>query len=179
MKKYLKLFLATSTFWACHTGNITESYPKLILQYNIEDIYDIAQYEIYKLSSNSECSCIGYSFKDTLKNDTFNILSLKLNLDTVYFRSDTTVFFFSFVNNLNKKIYYVNSLSNDCFQCVGIEVVGKSLYRAYFAESGYFFYENNAHIIPDSIFINKVKNFDPSIVNNNLKNIINKREMHR
>lgn len=171
MRKYTLCCL--TLFVLCCTDNVEQNYPNVVIDYNVENLYDMARFEIYKNSSNKTCSCSGFLFKSADKNDTLNILSCDLNLDTIYQSADTTTMFFSFVNNSKEKINYINNLQNDCLQCIGIQFVGERLNKAYFSEDGYLLY-NDLKLIhsKDSSFVANLKALHNSIDNNFLKKYV-------
>lgn len=112
-------------------------------------------YEMYKLSSNKDCSCKVYTYGSD-KNDTMNVLSAKLLLDTIIFKDTVAFFSFSYYDILGNKAIYITEIYKDCLPFYGIDVnlVTCAPVKAYFMENGEYEYNLKTESLNDSIFIN-------------------------
>lgn len=109
------------------------------LQRNIEN----AKLEMYKVNTRYDCNCqaIVIQNKNNLdKRDTVSIFSLDLKIDTMYERSDTLVYLFSYYNKEGERIFTViNNEKNRYPYFYGVEFLKteKEPTRFLIAESSY------------------------------------------
>lgn len=169
MKIILTVFLFILN-WSCNNGQYI--YPKIISEKNLQWQYNLAKFETYRLSTNFNCTCKGFYFDKHERNDTLNILSLDLRLDTLLVNNDTLSFLFSFFTVNNDRVYHITDIYDDCIQCIGIQIVNNNLYKAMFLEDGYVLYDNNVNIKNDSKFVQCIKLAKDQTINNWLKRYI-------
>lgn len=125
-----------------------------------QEQYDIAKFEMYKISTRYDCNCQKIEFFELngkTISDTIAIISMNLVLDTLYFRGDSATYLFSFYNrNKTEFSYTINDKYNSCPNYYGIEFFKDSEfpYRYLIAESSYLNREavDNFNLIDSSFY---------------------------
>jgi predicted nucleic acid-binding Zn finger protein len=163
---YVCVIMCTSTYTPL------PPYPEIIIKNNKQQQYDLARFEMYKISSRFGCDCQAVTFYNSTgesSNDTIKLISLDIELDTMYFKADSTVYLFSFyAYEGNNMAYIINDKYDNCPQYYGVEYLKdkKVPYRYLIAESSYL----------DREFISNLSSLDSSFLNClvNNKKIANK-----
>lgn len=131
--------------FSCRQSNHFD-YPEIVIQNNKMEQFNLAIVELYKLNSCPTCSCQALIFNDSLgnsKNDTLNVLSLEIDLDSMYFRRDTVTYSFRFYA-YDKKNYatIIGDKYGNCWHHYGIEFISDSKipFRYLISESAYIDY---------------------------------------
>jgi hypothetical protein len=117
-----------SSFLALLSGSCTDTenrpirhlnYPEIISRHHIEEIYDLAKYELYKMNSCCECNCVAKQYP--VSNGTSYLfatpLSLDVDLDTILLVKDTIWFYFSYsktINNSKIKYKIIDDIYKGC-----------------------------------------------------------------
>jgi hypothetical protein len=111
--------------------NFTNFYPSVIQSNRLENVFDIAKFELYKINSCCECRCKAKEINTptSIAGNMISPLSLNLDLDTINLEQDTATFYFSYyLEQHEKKIKYtiVDDFYKGCVHTYAISINTKT-----------------------------------------------------
>jgi hypothetical protein len=121
IKHFLMMVVISMIFTHCQQGNESKiSYPREIVEHNMQDQYDLAKWVLYK--RNFKCTLPDSIYNPHnltfIRIDFNNLIECDLLLDTLWSTNDTTFFMFHFMKNE----FNISYLFPDCtnYHTVGI-----------------------------------------------------------
>ena len=143
-------------------SEVKTEYPQIIVDNQLEEQFDVAKFEAYKIIGGVNCNCMGVSNSNNQKHvkDSFNLLTLDLFLVSLDIKNDTIIYFMDFyTKDENTQMKQTTTLSKsygDFFDIIGIGFLKKSTRRfiAYIDDKGVIdFIDLHHNQLRDSTFL--------------------------
>lgn len=120
MKAFLNIsFLLCFSLGCSQSDTSTHRHPLDITEKELKGYYDIAKFEVYKITSTSVCDCQGVIAYSDFKKDTFSLLELDANMININVSQDTITVFFDFFHK-NIRAYVIPQGYTDCHDTIGV-----------------------------------------------------------
>ena len=129
MKIITCLFIIFLCILSAKCSKISDEYPESIIANHLQEEFDVAKFEAYKLVGRFDCFCEGSP--ENNRSAKYGLLSLDLNLVGLDNMKDTTIIFLGFVasdqQGIPVPVVPIMKTYTDCFDIVGMVFINGAM----------------------------------------------------